>query len=136
MLVAKVQIGLSSRTLSTSARAMISSPMPTALWNFHSTPRKTVPGPGKSSATSALRRPGSDTALHDEPAEYRTLGQSCRSGVGLRSPVISLKAIMSLARVTRRRSAEAPTLGFPKRVPDHPDSVIVCMIIAPFVRRS
>src|SRR5262245_21978649 len=34
---------------------------------------------------------------------------------------MSLKAMTSLARVTRLRSACAPTSGLPKRVPFHPD---------------
>ena len=56
-LVASVQTGLSSRTETTSTRAVISSPTRTAFTKRHSTPRKTVPGPGSSSATTALSRP-------------------------------------------------------------------------------
>ena len=44
---------------------------------------------------------------------------------------MSLKAMMSLARVTRLRSACAPTSGLPKRVPDHPDRVTASFMIAP-----
>src|SRR5205823_8034962 len=51
---------------------------------------------------------------------------------------MSLNAMTSLARVTRRRSAQAPTSGLPNRVPDHPDRVIgwfmilllICVVIA------
>ena len=69
--VDKVQIGLSSRTVRTSARATISSPTPTALRNFHSTPRNTVPGPGRSSATRALRSPERHAPLTKPPNTVR-----------------------------------------------------------------
>src|SRR5262249_42750076 len=42
---------------------------------------------------------------------------------------MSLKAMTSLARVTRRRSARAPTCGLPKRVPAHPDCIVVWFMI-------
>ena len=49
--------------------------MPTALTNFHSTPRNTVPGPGRSSATTRVQDAGRDAALHDQLAEGGLLRQ-------------------------------------------------------------
>src|SRR4051794_17843175 len=71
--VRRLQIGLSSRTPVTSTRPVISSPTSTAFTKRHSTPRNTVPGPGKSSATTAfsIQQAGGDASLHDQPPERR-----------------------------------------------------------------
>ena len=50
-------IGLSSRTSSTSTSAVISSPGRTGALKLQSTCRKTLPGPGRSSATTAFSSP-------------------------------------------------------------------------------
>ena len=50
-----VQMGLSLRTVRTSASAVISSPGRTGARKLQSTWRNTLPGPGRSSATSAFK---------------------------------------------------------------------------------
>ena len=57
IVVRNVEIGLSSLTSMTSASAVISSPGRTGARKLQSTWRNTLPGPGRSSATSALSSP-------------------------------------------------------------------------------
>ena len=57
MVVRSVPMGLSSRRSSTSTSAVMRSPGRTGARNDQFTWRKTVPGPGRSSATVALSRP-------------------------------------------------------------------------------
>ena len=57
MVVASTVIGLSSRTEVTVASAVISSPGRTGARNLQDTSRKTLPGPGSCSATSAFSSP-------------------------------------------------------------------------------
>ena len=57
--------------VSTSARATISSPMPTAFTNFHSTPRKTRAGSRQVLGHEGVEKTRRDAALNDETPEYR-----------------------------------------------------------------
>src|SRR4051794_4439783 len=57
IVVRSVVIGLSSRTATTSTSAVISSPGETGARKLQSTCRNTLPGPGRSSATTALSSP-------------------------------------------------------------------------------
>jgi hypothetical protein len=57
MVVRSFVSGLSSRASSTSTSAVSSSPGRTGALKLQSTCRKTLPGPGRSSATTAFRSP-------------------------------------------------------------------------------
>ena len=71
MRTANWHTGLAACANITSAVAVIVSPMNTGAVNFQFWLMNTVPGPGRSVATSACSSPGRQTALDDEFPERR-----------------------------------------------------------------